>query len=328
MNFDFDLIASAHHKGDVVETVIFNLAKGTGMEGLHGIKAVNHKLIRPLLFASRKEIENYAVANNISWREDSSNLSIKYSRNKIRHHVVPILEEINPKAQESIYSTTGKIKEAELFLEHNLLRLSKKHVREQRGNTLINIEPLKNIPGFTYVLHKLLRPFGFSYIQSNSIVDSLIGISGKLFYTNTHVLNIDREELIISPIFEGSLTKEIEENMDALTLGDLDISVKSVNRIDYKISESNKILAIDKAKLKFPLKIRNWERGDVFYPLGLKGKKKLSDFMIDAKIPVNLKKKVWVLVSENEIVGILGHRLDERFKITDDTQHVYEISIL
>ncbi len=322
----YNYIATAHHKGDVAETVLYNLSKGTGLDGLHGIKVKSNKLIRPFLFASRAEVELYAKKNAINWREDSSNAIIKYSRNKIRHQVIPLLEELNPKAQNSINTTSNRIKEIETFLHYNVA-LFKKKIVEKRGNSsFISINQLNKILGFRFLLFELLKPFGFTYEQSGKIAHALKGVSGKLFYSKSHVANIDRDYLVVSTIPQNNNTVFIKDANVAFSFNNKHIATKSIKYHDYTIVASNKILALDKDKLKFPLKIRKWEIGDVFYPLGMKGKKKISDFMIDAKIPVNLKNEVYIIVTEDKIVGILEHRLDDRFKITKDTQQVFEIT--
>ncbi len=325
--FGYRFTTTAHHRGDTVETVLFNLSKGTGISGLHGIKVKMDNLIRPLLFASRKEIKIFAESNNILWREDSSNSSIKYSRNKIRHKVIPLLEEINPKAQDAIYATSKRVEEVELFLKPHIESVINNIVKQQDGNTLINIKLLSNVAGFGFVLAEILKPFGFNYLQSSNIASSLKGISGRLFYSQTHVVNIDRDNLIISLKEKEVITLLIAKGANDYSIANKTISTKTALKETYSIKRSNSIMALDKGKLKFPLEVRNWKKGDVFYPLGMKGKKKLSDFMIDAKIPVNLKDKILVVVSDGEIAGILNHRLDDRFKITTKTQQVFEISI-
>ena len=318
-------IATAHHKGDIVETMLFNLTKGTGIEGLHGIKAKSGLLIRPLLFASRDEIISFAKRNKLSWREDSSNISTKYSRNKIRHLVVPVLEEINPKAVESIYNTSKRIEEIEIFLKHKIEEVSIKLIEKHEAYFSIDIKLLIQTPSYGYVLSEILKPLGFTFYQSNAISKSLFGLSGKLFYSQTHVVNIDRDKLIVSSIPASLKEIYIDSDNGSYTLENLVISTQTHERATYQISTDSTILALDKDQLKFPIEIRIWKNGDSFYPLGMKGKKKLSDYMIDVKIPVNLKNQIWVVVSDGKIAGILNHRLDERFKISGKTQRVFEI---
>ncbi|MCF6359937.1 MAG: tRNA lysidine(34) synthetase TilS [Cyclobacteriaceae bacterium] len=325
-NHLYDYVATAHHKGDVVETVLFNLSKGAGLEGLHGIRAKRGKLIRPMLFANRIEIQEFAQKESIKWREDSSNKSIKYSRNKIRHQVIPVLEEINPKAQDSIYTTSARINDAESFMHYALKDVFASLIEKKSETSIINVNRLIAIPGCKYVLYEILKTFGFNFSQVESIAVSLTGVSGKLFYSATHVANIDRNTLLISPLTEPQQDSWIQGTEENQVIKGITISTKNIVRENYSIKSSNRILALDKSKLKFPLKIRRWERGDIFYPLGMTGKKKLSDYMIDAKIPVNLKEQILVVISDSKIVGILNHRLDRRFKIDEDTKTVFEIT--
>lgn len=321
-----DQIATAHHKGDTVETVLFNLSKGTGLEGLHGIKPVNGKLVRPLLFATRSEIETYARESDIKWREDSSNESQKYSRNKIRISVVPVLEKINPQAQEAIASSAERVSEAEQFLDHQVEELKKQVLTKEGQNLFVQTDQLLNLPGHTYVLYTILKPFGFTYQQVDLIAGGLSAISGKLFYSNTHVVNLDRGQLIVSPIKTNQESISLSEKEEAYAFGSFTLQTKVYVSEAYKIKQDASILALDKDDLEFPIKVRVWQKGDTFIPLGMKGKKKLSDFMIDAKIPVNLKKNVWVVVSGETIAGVLNHRPDERFKVTEQTKEVFEIT--
>lgn len=322
----YDFIATAHHKGDVAETVLFNLTKGTGLEGLHGINPRRGHVIRPLLFADRKEIELYAKSNAIDWREDHSNASVKYSRNKIRHQVIPVLEKINPKTINAIFSTSKRLKETELFLHHVLKNTFNLLVSYKEETAVIDIKTLIEIPGHVYVLNELLKKYGFNYTQAERISEALHGVSGKLFYSSTHILNIDRSTLLITPQKEAIAHGFLEKNEGEFRIGEQNISIRIIENKDYCINKSNKVLALDNSKLKFPLKIREWQRGDFFYPLGMKGKKKLSDFMIDAKIPVNLKHQIRVVLSEEQIVGILNYRLDRRFKIEKGTRTIFEIT--
>ncbi|MCF6352249.1 MAG: tRNA lysidine(34) synthetase TilS [Cyclobacteriaceae bacterium] len=325
--FLYDYVLTAHHKGDVAETILFNLTKGTGIEGLHGIKPVIGHLVRPLLFATRTQITEYATSRELAWREDSSNKLVKYSRNKIRHLVLPVLEEINPKAQESIYNASQRVSEAELFLKHTLKQVLALLIKKSKQDILIDLKILTDTPGYTYVLHEILKPMGFNYSQTQSIVSSIHGLSGKLFYSASHLVNLDRSNLIISPLNQEEVIYILNESQNNLKTSDLEIVCKTIDNEHYTIKSTHKIVGLDKDKLKFPLELRHWKQGDVFYPLGMKGKKKLSDFMIDAKIPVNLKSKLWVLVSQNEIVALLNYRISDCFKITEATKRVYELTL-
>lgn len=322
----YDFIATAHHKGDLVETVLFNLTKTCGIEGLHGIKAQLGQVIRPLLFANRSQIKLFAKKNDIKWRDDSSNELVKYSRNKIRHKVVPILEEINPKAQDGIYNTSIRLADTESFLKFSIANSLKQIVQVEGANTRVNIDLLLQTPGNTYVLNEILKPFNFNYTQVKLIIAALIGVTGKLFYSKSHVLNIDRTDLIISPISKENNALFLAEKEGDFSINDSSISVRIKSGINFKVKMDKSVLSLNLAKLVFPLQIRPWKRGDMFYPLGMQGKKKLSDFMIDAKIPVNLKEKIHVVISDGKIAGILNYRLDRRFKIDEETEHIFEIT--
>jgi len=283
-------------------------------------------IIRPLLFAERYEIELFANEHKIRWKEDSSNQSVKYSRNKIRHQVVPVLEEINPKAQEAIYNTSKRIEEAEAFLKFAVKNASSTIIKKESTHTFIDKKALMNTSGNAYLLFELLKPYNFVYGQIKSIINSFSEIAGKLFYSSTHILNIDRTELIVSPISKEKHKLLLEDKEGQYVIGKFGVATKTYPASNYSIKNNASILGLDKDKLRFPLEIRGWQKGDIFYPLGMNGKKKLSDFMIDAKIPVNLKDQIRIVVSEGEIVGILNYRLDRRFKIDEKTKTVFEIT--
>lgn len=322
----FDFIATAHHQGDVAETILFNLVKGTGLDGLSGIASKTTTLIRPLHTTASEKIKTFAQAHHIAWRTDSSNASTKYGRNKIRHRVLPELNQLNPKATEAIARSGKRVAEANLFLNHSLQQIWPALVVQEGIHTRINLHVLTSIPGHTYVLFLLLKSKGFTYGLVESICNSInMGQSGKLFYAPGYVANIDRKTLLVSPQLDTLKTLHVPAPDEHLEVDGMQITTRTFPASNYKISADPHVLALDKDKLSFPLVIRGWQQGDSFVPLGMRGKKKLSDFMIDVKIPVNLKKQVRVVVSGNEIAGVLNHRPDNRFKITQATQTVFEI---
>jgi len=326
MENDFNYIVTAHQADDVIETFFINLLRGTGISGLRGIKAKHGNTIRPLLKFYRKEIEEFAITSKLKWRDDSSNDSDKYERNKIRHHVLPLLEEINHGAKESITTTIENLKKTELLLNDNLDRI----VRE-----FVNVEGERIIISFTFFdecnlpviyLYEIINEMGFNYAQCEQIVESTKGQAGKIFLSGTHRLVIDREGLIIEPYTEGNNHFEIEINKETkeLLLGKHKYIFNVVEKTtDFQISTDSNAANLDFDKLVFPLKIRRWKEGDRFYPLGMNNPKKVSDFLVDNKVSLLDKEHVHVLVSGEEIAWLIGHRPDERFKVTKGTKKVY-----
>jgi len=322
----FKSIAIAHHKDDQAETIVFNLIKGTGIAGLTGWKPRDRDIIRPLLFATQNKIMDYARSARIKWVEDSSNESTKYLRNKIRKEIMPLFKEINPGFLSTLEHTLSRLRETETSLKSVLKKL--KASSSSGEDTIIHKEKIRrsNLP--TLALYHILKDLGFNYRQCVDIW-SAFDESGKMFMSDNHVLNIDRETLIISSASNPDwFTNPISINSESTTiqLTDVVLHTRIIGEVDFKkISPLSIVASLDLDRLTFPLTLRLWQEGDHFVPLGMKGKKKLSDFMIDEKIPVNLKRRVLILESGNNIAWVVGYRIDDRFKITAETSRIFEI---
>lgn len=323
---NFDFIAVAHNKNDLAETILLNLTRGTGLKGLTGIKVKLNKIIRPLLFASRDEIEKYQKKNNLKFREDSSNAKTKYKRNKIRHQVIPILQELNPSFFDTMFENSHRFNDA-FEIYRTAINLVKNNIISEKGKSIfINIKELIKTNSVKTYLFEYLKPYNFSDSQLNDILNSIKSTSGKQFISPSHKLIKDREFFIISRLSEEldkdfficKIDKEINEPIK-IKLSILDVDAK------YKLSKNKNVADIDIDILNFPLKLRKWKKGDYFMPLGMKRAKKLSDFFIDEKIPLSEKQNIWILESKGEIVWILGLRLDDRYKITKDTKQVFRV---
>ncbi len=324
----FSYVATAHHLNDTLETVLFNITKGTGIAGLHGIQPKSGKIIRPLLFANREEIYEYVVENQLAWREDSSNQSSHYHRNLIRNEVVPLLKTINPNLEHTIENTAERVLAVEKILFAELERVRKAVFREENGVRYINFEQLQSETEPVIKIYELLKPFHFTYTQVREIWQTLSAESGRQFDSPSHRLVKDRTELVITPKgLQTYIPATIEETEENFQNEILSLKMQKVPATGYKIPTSPKIAALDAATLKFPLKIRLWKQGDKFCPLGMKQKKKLSDFLIDEKVPVNVKERTYVLLSGDAIVWVVGMRVDDRFKITKETTEVYQVSV-
>ncbi|MDJ1500853.1 tRNA lysidine(34) synthetase TilS [Xanthocytophaga agilis] len=327
-NNGFSVIATAHHLNDTLETVLFNLTKGTGIAGLHGIQSKNGRIARPLLFANREEIYEYVVENQLAWREDSSNQSSHYHRNLIRNEVIPLLKNINPNLEHTIEHTVDRVLAVEKIFLAEVEKTRAVVMRQEGGVTYINFEKLQTEIEPVIKLHELLKPFHFTYTQVNDIWQTLGAESGRQFDSPSYRLIKDRTELVITA---KGLQSYIPATIDADTTQFqnevVSLSIQKVSASGFKIPSSPKIAALDLATLKFPLKIRLWKQGDKFCPLGMKQKKKVSDFLIDEKVPVNIKERTYVLLSGDDIVWIAGMRIDDRFKLTKETTEVYQISL-
>lgn len=321
---NFDYILTAHHADDNLETFIINLTRGTGLEGLTGIPEQNDKVIRPLLPFSREEILNYAKENNIEWREDSSNASNKYLRNKIRHDLVPILKEINPNFLHAFQKTQSYLQESKEMVEDASIMIYQQVAKEMGEDIHFDLLQLKKLPNYKSYLYEWLKEFGFS--AWNDIYDLINGQSGKQVFSEEFRLLKNRETLILSPL------SEIEEEQEAqINEGDTEVNfplkLKLCN-VGHISLGSNKAIFVDAEKIQFPLTLRKWNEGDVFFPFGMNGKsKKVSKLFKDEKLSLIEKEKTWLLCSDNQIVWVVGIRQDERFKIKNTTNKILKIEL-
>ncbi|MEO8533560.1 MAG: tRNA lysidine(34) synthetase TilS [Flavobacterium sp.] len=321
---NFDYILTAHHADDNLETFIINLTRGTGLEGLTGIPEQNDKIIRPLLPFSRDEILKYAQENNIEWREDSSNASNKYLRNKIRHDLVPILKEINPNFLNAFKKTQSFLQESQEMVEDASIMIYQQVAKEDGDDIHFDLNQLKKLPNYKSYLYQWLNEFGF--LAWNDIYDLVDGQSGKQVFAEEFRLLKNRDALILSPISEVSENEEYEINENDSEVN-FPLNLKLCQVDDITI-ESNKAIFVDAEKIHFPLILRKWNEGDVFHPFGMEGKsKKVSKLFKDEKLSLLEKEKTWILCSDNQIVWIVGIRQDERFKIEKTTNKILKIEL-
>jgi tRNA(Ile)-lysidine synthase len=324
------LLVTAHHQNDNIETVLYNLTKGTGIAGLHGILPKNGNIVRPLLCVSKEEILQYATDNQLTWREDSSNESDKYSRNLIRHHVVPILKQINPHLESTFQENMEKIHAVENIFKNIVNEFKNRVLKEVDNSYYLDIEAIKKESEKQIKLYEVLKEFGFNYSQIKQIVEVLDGEAGKLFASNTHTLVKDRKHLVLAPIQVKNQLVQFEKKSQSITYQSFTLQLKIFPKSDgFQFCTDADVAHLDFDKLSENLVIRNVEQGDEFCPLGMKGKKKkLSNFLNDLKIPFNLKNQTLLLLSNDKIVWVIRHRIDERFKVTAKTKTILEIRYL
>jgi len=317
----FDFIATAHHLNDSMETVLLNFVRGSGLEGWGGISLKNGNIIRPLLFATRQQIEAYVTENKIRWREDSSNSSDDYQRNFIRHKIVPILKELNPSLEDSFQDSIEKISGANELMELGMQYWREEFEANKKDQVLLKKKGIRS----GGMLWNLIKGYGFNLDQCNQIFKALKGQPGKQFSSSGFELIIDRENLIISKA-ENNLTEvSIEKNQTEAELGKYSLRISEIKKVDPPNDLLVALLDID--KLQFPLKWRKWMAGDYFYPLGMNHKKKLSDFFINQKISVADKGTITVLESANEIVWVVGYRIDDRYKLSESSERVIQFEL-
>ena len=315
-----DYVLTAHHADDNLETFLINVGRGTGLDGLVGIPAKNDKIVRPLLIFSRREIEDYAVESHITWREDSSNSSDKYLRNRLRHGVVPVLKNTNPNFLDSFARMQSHLKQSQSLAE-DAAKLVYKQVAFEKGNRILfKIFELKRLENYRAYLYQWLKDFGFT--AWDDIYDLVDAVSGKKVLSSGFVLLKDREVLeLFRREHPDAEVYEIEKETTQVNIP-LKLSIRRVP--DITDTAVNVIFA-DEEKLAWPLSVRKWREGDWFYPIGLGGKKKVSKFFKDEKLSLADKAEAWLLCSGENVVWIIGHRMDDRFKVTDTTKNILQI---
>lgn len=323
INNGYDYLLTAHHLDDSLETFLINFTRASGLDGLTGIPKQNGYIIRPLLAFSRNEIEAFANQNKIQWREDSSNASDKYARNRLRHDVIPVLKELNPSLLSSFESTISNLQQAQTMVDDASRIVYRKVVEDINYQKRINLQELMQLPNYQAYLYQWLEPFGFS--DWTSISELVHAQSGKQIHSQKHTLLKDRNELIVFPKQENKETGQI-----LVEKGQKDVKfplkLTFCNVDDISVQTTNTIF-VDEDKLTFPLEIRKWKEGDLLYPSGMEGKKKLSKFFKDEKFSLIDKSETWLLCSANEIVWVIGKRQDERFKITESTKRILKINL-
>lgn len=320
----FDYVLTAHHADDNLETYLINSIRGTGIDGLLGIPEVNGVFVRPLLPYSREIILKYASDNKIEWREDSTNASTKYLRNKLRHEVVPILKELNPNVLQSLAMTQSHLQNSKSIVEDAIARIQKKVISIDRNKILLNINKVKKLSEPKPYLYELLKDFGFT--EWDDVLNIMNGQSGKMVQSSSHRLIKDRKYLIITelPSNKDFTAQEIDEVDTSAAIPSGSLQFKLVEKME---ASDYSTIYVDKDLLKYPLTVRKWEKGDYFYPFGMTGKKKLSKYFKDEKWSIPEKEEVFLLSSaDQKIIWIVGSRMDDRFKVTNQTNQILKIS--
>ena len=321
---NFDYLLTAHHADDTIETFLINLTRGTGLEGLTGIPKQNDKVIRPLLCFTRQEIEDYAKENKIEWREDSSNASDKYLRNKIRHHLIPILKELNPNFMDSFQNTQNYLQDAQMLVEDASIMVYQQVAKQEEEAIFFDLNQLKKLPNYKSYLYQWLNEFGFT--AWDDIYDLVDSQSGKQVFSAEFRLLKDRDFLILIPLH--AIIEEAEYYIDS-SQNQINIPLNlSFSKVTDISIGSNTTIFVDEDTLQFPLVLRHWKEGDSFQPFGMNGKsKKVSKLFKDEKLSLIDKENVWLLCSGTEIVWIIGMRQDDRFRITNTTKNLLKIQL-
>jgi tRNA(Ile)-lysidine synthase len=325
----YHTVALAHHQNDTIETILLNLTRGTGIAGLHGILPKNGHWVRPLLFLSRQQITDLVLQNKLVYREDSSNASTKYARNKIRHEVIPKLKELNPNLENTFERSLSHFRELEQLLQWQV-QLVKQNIFKQYGNEIhLSKAGILNLQPQRLLLGELLKEYGFNDTVLNGIISALPKHAGRIFESTDYHLLLDRDNLIITPKNAlNHLPVHLKEDDREVNYRDHVFRITNT-QMPYLATPDHAIAAVDKDLLIYPITIRSWQEGDFFMPLGMPSRKKLSDFFINQKVPRHQKMLVPVLVNGNgDVIWVAGYRLDDRYKLTTQTKKVTIFELL
>jgi len=325
-------IVTAHHLNDNIETFLFKAVRGTGVKGMRGMLPKNGHLVRPLLETSLADIENYVKENKIQYREDSSNASTKYDRNKIRHEVVPVLKELNSNLESNFENHFKRWRAIEQFYEASLTKWKKELFKQKNKDFYIAIAKIKNIEFAATLLFDIFKDYGFNQADISDLLHSLDSKEVKYFYSNSHRIIKDKKFIVLTELKYEAATDIYILNTKSkkITLSDnqyVRVILKPITKLS-KMNKGNNYAYLDADKLTFPLVLRRRKEGDYFYPLGLSkksgkpSKKKVSKYFKDEKVSAIDKENSWVLCSGEKIAWLVNYRLDERFKVTDKTQNV------
>ncbi len=321
-------LLTAHHANDNIETLLMNFFKGTGINGLHGILPKQGNIIRPLLFAKKAEIHEFAKTNHLNFVEDSSNASDKYTRNYFRNQLIPDLQKVFPQVEDNLMANIDRFREIKQLYDRSVQQVKQK-LLETKGNEIHIpvIKLLKTKPLHTLV-YEIIKDYGFSAHQTEDVIALLKSETGKYIQSVSYRVIKNRNWLIISPnenpLAQNILIEEGEKNVQ-YAIGNLQIIMLSV--ANFQLPIANSIAMLDADEITFPLLLRKWKTGDYFYPLGMKKKKKLSRFFIDQKLSLTQKEKTWVMEMDKKIIWVLGLRIDDRFKITAGTKNILQITL-
>jgi tRNA(Ile)-lysidine synthase len=337
----YHVIATAHHLDDQLETILLNITKGTGIKGLTGMQAKNGFVIRPLLEISKQQILEYTKENNIAFREDSSNASDDYQRNLIRHQIVPQLQKINPSLHTTMIDFIDRMNDYETLTNYQIETIKKKCYSEKNGIIEIKLGFIKTQKAGNTILFYLLKDFGFNSDNITQLFQSLKTLekvnSGKQFFSETHRIVIDRKSLFIVPKnTERENYLSFVQLPNQIVFNNYKIQCSLVPIQELNIKTSNRYAYFDADKIEFPLLVRYYNEGDYFYPFGMSrpktpgkiGKKKLSKYFKDEKFSLLEKENTAVLFSGEKLIWLVGHRIDDRFKVTDKTKHVLKMLIV
>jgi len=322
-------VVTAHHQDDNIETLLMNFFKGTGISGLRAMLPLQGIIARPLLFAPRALLHEFALNRDLSWVEDSSNTSDKYTRNYFRHQLIPLVQEVYPAALQNLADNIGRFREIEQVYRQSIEQQKKKLLEYAGNEVFIPVLKLKKATPLLTLVYEIIHPYGFSPAQAEAVISLLDSDPGKYVSSATYRILKDRNWLIISPLqtmlAENILIETPHEKL-VYEQGFLTLKIQPADTDPaYLKGLPDSTACLDAAAIQFPLLLRKWQPGDYFYPLGMRKKKKLARFFIDNKLSLAEKEKTWVIEMNKKIIWIVGRRIDDRFRVTTGTRQVLTI---
>jgi tRNA(Ile)-lysidine synthase len=320
-------VLTAHHRDDNIETVVMNFFKGTGIAGLRGMLPRQGRIVRPLLFAARPDLQQFAETEGLVWVEDSSNASDTYTRNFFRHQVIPLLQRSYPAVLDNLADNLGRFRDIEYIYRRAIEAQIGKLVEYKGGEVHIPVLKLLKSEPLSTLIFELFNPYGFTPQQIDQIAALLGSPSGKYICSGTHRLLKDRHWLILTPLHgDGSATILIEKDRTVVDYARGKLQLEWLLGFNTHPPTGSAVAWLDAREIEFPLVLRPWRPGDYFYPLGMRKKKKLARFFIDQKLSLAEKEKVWVMEMNKKIIWVVGRRIDDRFKLTPSTRQVLKIT--
>lgn len=322
-----DFVVIGTHKSDETETVLINLMRGSGIAGIHGVYPIRGPIIRPLMLFTRDDIESFSRNNKLKWRNDSSNDSSKYLRNKLRNEIIPELKKINPDLDNRLAKNTAQIREVEQIVEEEFLKLKPILINKKKHYWEVNKHVLKDQTHPHLHLYHFLKEYGYSIQQCIDVFSNIEGQTGAIYSAGQFDLLNDRHHLLLARRqSQSNVSYQIEKETTSLT--ELGLRFEIEDSSNSVLTPSSNVAMLDCSKLQFPLSVRPWKEGDKMKPLGMKGSKKVSDILIDAKVPLILKPFYHVVESGGDIAWLIGLRISEKFKLTDESKSTYTITQL
>ncbi len=323
-----NFIVTGHHADDNIETVVMNFFRGTGIAGIRGILPKQGKIVRPLLFARRAELEEFVVNNQLQYVTDATNFENDYTRNFFRNQIIPLVKESYPEAEKNVINNIHRFAETEQLYQQAIQQHTKK-LLEKKGNEIhIPVLKLLQVKPLHSVFFEIIKQVGFTSHQVEEAIALLQSETGKYIQSATHRIIKNRNWLIITP----NQTSEaqnilIEEGDKNIFYKDGNLQIEKYTTTNHQLQNTHLVAQLNAGEIKFPLLLRKWKQGDYFYPLGMDKKKKLSRFFIDQKLSLIQKENVWVIEMDKKIIWVVGMRIDNRFKITDTTKEIISLTL-